>query len=54
MDEIHEVTGMKLTELRDVTTERKQWRKLAMMVAVVPETDSTRCKVNPILTLFIV
>ena len=24
MDEIHEVTGMKLAELRDVTTERKQ------------------------------
>ena len=23
MDEIHEVTGMKLAELRDVTTERK-------------------------------
>jgi len=23
MDEIHEVTGMKLTELRDLTTERK-------------------------------
>src|SRR6218665_3942504 len=27
MDEIHEVTGMKLAELRDVTTERKIWRK---------------------------
>ena len=26
MDEIHEVTGMKLVELRDVTTEWKQWR----------------------------
>ena len=33
MDEIHEVTGMKLVELRDVTTERKQWRKLVKTVA---------------------
>jgi len=33
LDEIHEVTGMKL---RDVTTERKQWRRLAMIVARVP------------------
>ena len=42
MDEIHEVTGMNLAELRDVTSERKQWRRLAMMVARVPGTDSTR------------
>ena len=28
MNEIHEVTGMKLAELRDVTTERKQSRRL--------------------------
>ena len=42
MDEIHEATGMKLAKLRDVTTERKQWRNLAMMVARVPGTDSTR------------
>ena len=27
-DEIHEVTGMKLAELRDVTTERIKWRRL--------------------------
>src|SRR6218665_1136769 len=27
MDEIHEVTGMKLAVLRDVTMERKIWRK---------------------------
>jgi len=27
MDEIHEVSGMKLEKLRDVTTERKQWRR---------------------------
>ena len=44
MDEIHEVTGMKLAKLRDVTTERKQWRRLAMMVARIPGTDSTRCQ----------
>ena len=42
MDEIHEVTGMKLAEPRAVTTERKQWRRFAMMVARVPGTDSTR------------
>jgi len=42
IDEIHEVTGMKLVELRDMSTERKQWRRLAMMVARVPRTDSAR------------
>jgi len=42
MDEIHEVTGMKLAELRDATIERKQWRRLIMVVARVPGTDSTR------------
>jgi len=42
MDEIHEVTGMKLAELRDVTKERKQWRRLAMTVPRVPRTDGTR------------
>ena len=42
MDEIHEVTGMKLAELRDVTTERKLWRRLVMTVSRVPGTDSTR------------
>ena len=41
MDEIHEVTGMKLAELRDMITERKQWRRLVMMVARVPGTDGT-------------
>jgi len=45
MDEIHEVTGMKLAELRDVMTERKQWRRLAMMVTSFPGTDSTRSTV---------
>ena len=39
MDEIHEVTGMKLAELRDVTTEGKQSRKLVKTVA---RADSTR------------
>jgi len=33
MDEVREVTGMKLAELKDVTTEMKKWRWLAMMVA---------------------
>ena len=37
-----EVTGMKLAELRDVTTERKHWKRLAVMVAKVPRTDSAR------------
>jgi len=40
MDKIPEETGMKLAELRDVTTERKQ--RLTMMVARVLGTDSTR------------
>ena len=41
---LHEVglTGMKLAKLREVTTERKQWRRLAMTVARVPGTDNTR------------
>src|SRR6218665_602725 len=38
MDEIHvhahEVTGLQLAELRDVTTERKQWRRLVKTVAI--------------------
>ena len=42
MDEIHEVTGMQLAELSDMTTEMKQWRRLAMMVARVPGANSTR------------
>ena len=33
MDEIHEATGMKLVELKDVTTERKQWRRLVKTVS---------------------
>ena len=39
MDEIHEVTGMKL---RDATMERKQRRRLVTAVDRVPRTDSTR------------
>jgi Reverse transcriptase (RNA-dependent DNA polymerase) len=42
MDEIHEATGMKLSELRDATAERGYWRHLIMTVARVQETDSTR------------
>ena len=43
MDEIHEVTGMKLAELRDAMKEKKQWGRLVMVGVVrVPGTDSTR------------
>src|SRR6218665_1884472 len=42
MDEIHEVTGMKLAELRDVTTERKIWRKMVKTNARTQLVDSTR------------
>ena len=42
MDDIHETTGMNLAELRDVTSERKKWRRFIMTVARVPRTDSTR------------
>jgi len=42
MDEIHEVTGMKLTELRDVTAERKHWRRMVKTVARTRQVDSTR------------
>jgi len=42
MDEIHEVTGMKLTELRDVTTESKHWGRLVKMVTRAQRAHSTR------------
>jgi len=42
MDEIHEVTGMKLAELRDVTTERKIWRKMVKTIARTQRVDRTR------------
>src|SRR6218665_1562035 len=42
MDEIHEVTGMKLTEQRDVTAERKHWRRMVKTVARTRRVDSTR------------
>ena len=42
MDEIHEVTEMKLAELRNVTTERKQWRRMVKTVARAPRVDGTR------------
>ena len=41
MDEIHEVTGMKLAELRDVTTERNIWRKMVKTIARAQRVDST-------------
>ena len=41
MDEIHEVTGMKLAELRDVTTEKKKWIRLKT-VTRAQRVDSTR------------
>ena len=42
MDEIHEVSGMKLVELRDVTTDRKQWRRMVKTAARTQRVDSTR------------
>ena len=42
MDEIHERTGMNLTELREATMERKQWRRYIMMIARVHGTEGTR------------
>lgn len=42
LDEIHERTGMNLAELREVTSERKQWRRFIMSIARVQQTDSTR------------
>ena|SRR6218665_1535806 len=42
MDEIHEVTGIKLAGLRDVATEEKQRRRLVKTVARATRVDSTR------------
>jgi len=42
MDAIHEITGMKQRELRDMMTEWKQLRRLALMLARVQGTDRTR------------
>src|SRR6218665_3626062 len=42
MDEIHEVSGMKLAELRDVTTERNMWRNMVKTIARAQRVDSTR------------
>jgi len=44
MDEIHEVTGMKLAELRDVKADRKHWRRMAKTVARTRRVDSTRLR----------
>ena len=42
MNEIHEVTGMRLAELRDVTTERKIWRNMIKIIARTQRVDRTR------------
>ena len=42
MGEMHEVPGMKLAELREVTTEKKHWRRLVKMVVSATRADSTR------------
>ena len=39
---IHEVSGMKLAELRDVMAERKHWRRMVKTVARTRRVDSTR------------
>ena len=38
MAEIHEVTGMKLAELRAATTKRKQWRRLVKTLGLKEST----------------
>ena len=35
---------MKMAEIRDLTIERKQWRRLVKTVARAQRVDSTRCK----------
>ena len=42
MEDVHRRTGMNLGQLRDVTQNRTEWRRLAMTVARVPRTDGTR------------
>ena len=42
MDEIDEVTGMKLAELRDLTMERNICRKMVKTIARAQRVDSTR------------
>src|SRR6218665_3492309 len=42
MDEIHEVSGMKLAELRDVMAERKHWRRMVKTIHRTRRVDSTR------------
>ena len=42
MDEMHDLNGMKLAELRDVTTDRKQWRRMVMTATRTQRVDSTR------------
>jgi len=52
MDEIHEVTGMKLAELRDVTTDRKQWRRMVKTAARTQQVDRQGDKVSTGTDLF--
>ena len=42
LDEVQETTGMNLEQLREATSERKQWRRLIMTIARVQRTGSTR------------
>ena len=42
MEDVHRRTGMNLGQLRDVTQNRTEWRRLVMAVARVPRTDGTR------------
>src|SRR6218665_3548663 len=43
MDEIcHETTGVKLVELRDVTTARRHWRRLVKTIVRAQRVDGTR------------
>ena len=42
LDDVQETTGMNLEQLREATSERKQWRRLALTIARVQRTDSTR------------
>ena len=41
-NEIHDATGMNLAELRDLSSNRKQWRVFIMTMARAQGVDSTR------------
>ena len=42
MDEIHDLTGMNLEELRDLSANREQWRMCVRKIARALRADSTR------------